>query len=137
VFGQLDTLNYRLVGRHNAFDCFDQIVKVNHEPGSLDGLINIVPTAQTNCGVTPNGSISATYNGVTNGYVFNWYIGNMTKVTPDFTGSVYNNRAAGPFTLVVVDAVTSCVSPAVYESVPLNRDMPQITVNKTNNTSCD
>ncbi|MBR9998371.1 MAG: VCBS repeat-containing protein, partial [Cyclobacteriaceae bacterium] len=73
-----------------------------------------VDADQTIC--TPgafDGQVSATVGGVTAGYTFYWFDGNIGAPdinNPDFTGDIYSGLAAGDYTVVAADNALTCVS---------------------------
>jgi len=76
----------------------------------------IVSTTQTDItcnGAVNSGSASASVNGVTTGYTFNWYKGKTVKAMADFTGANYNSLKAGSYTVVASNTTTQCDSDPV------------------------
>jgi len=63
----------------------------------------------TSCLVN-NGALSATVNNETKDYIFDWSDGSAVKPTPDFTGEIYADLAAGVYTVVATSRLTGCVS---------------------------
>ncbi len=98
--------------------------------------IGTVVTPQGSCD-SPDGEASATADGLTLGYTFQWWDGNTTAESPDFTGAVYSNISAGDYTVRATNNSTQCTSTALV-SVSDQTISPQITGSATDsNTSCD
>ncbi|HTE30185.1 MAG TPA: gliding motility-associated C-terminal domain-containing protein [Chryseolinea sp.] len=70
----------------------------------------------TSC-VEGNGSLTASVNGNTSDYVFDWYIGSQQKTSPDFTGEIYDELAVGKYGVTATSRTTGCVSVLVTEDV--------------------
>ncbi|WMN08030.1 gliding motility-associated C-terminal domain-containing protein [Marivirga arenosa] len=107
---------------------------------------NVVPNsvcdpALTSPAISNNGEIEASIGGVTAGYTFYWFDGDVAAPdisAPDFTGPTYSNLPSGDYTVVVVEDATSCPSNRLVVRVPdatptLNGS---ITLNASQ-TSCD
>ncbi|MBI1768437.1 MAG: hypothetical protein HYR67_08695, partial [Bacteroidetes bacterium] len=99
----------------------------------------VVSATKTDAVCVPanSGSASATVGGATAGYTFNWYIGAVTKPSPDFTGATYNSIPAGSYTVTATENTSGCLSLPVTVSVNLP---PPFTVNTsmlTQQTMCN
>src|SRR5690606_26841065 len=64
---------------------------------------------KTSC-VDDNGALSASVDGNTADYIFNWYIGTSVKAVPDFTGEYFTGLAVGTYTVTATSKATGCVS---------------------------
>ncbi|MDN5202484.1 gliding motility-associated C-terminal domain-containing protein [Fulvivirgaceae bacterium BMA10] len=88
-----------------------------------------------------NGQVSAAVGGVTAGYTFLWFDGNVGTPdlnNPDFTGITYSGLGDGFYTVVAVDNNTSCPSnPAVIEILDNTINPTITTVTLNDQTSCD
>jgi gliding motility-associated-like protein len=73
---------------------------------TISPVVDVVTTDTSICGATGNGSASATVNGVTAGYTFQWYDGG----TLNFTGSTYSGLTTGDYTVTATNNTTGCVS---------------------------
>ena len=87
-----------------------------------------------------NGAVSAAVGGVTAGYNFFWFDGDIAApdtTASDYVGAAYNTLAAGKYTVVAVDASTLC--PSVRDMVEVQNSviLPNIAITGTNNSSCD
>ncbi|MEQ9201043.1 MAG: LamG domain-containing protein, partial [Cyclobacteriaceae bacterium] len=83
------------------------------------------------------GDLSASMNGGTTGFDFEWYIGNSLKPTVDFNTADITGLAEGDYTLRVIDQTTLCSSETItvaVQDVSTNPN-PTITVNQ-HNTAC-
>jgi gliding motility-associated-like protein len=79
-------------------------------------MLEIVPVVDievlshvTSC-ITSNGALSASVDGNTADYIFNWYIGTSVKPAPDFTGEIFSDLAVGTYTVTATSKITGCVS---------------------------
>lgn len=89
------------------------------------------------CSNANSGSVSATVGGVTTGFTFRWYRGNVVKPSPDFTGNTVNNLTTGNYTVVAVNTTSQCLSDPVTVTVGQSAK-PVITATAlTPMTSCD
>lgn len=89
------------------------------------------------CSSANSGVASATVAGATAGFTFKWYNGSNVKPSPDFTGSTYNNRPAGNYTLVVMNNTSQCSSAPVTVNIT-QTTAPIVSVSKiSDQTSCD
>lgn len=130
---------YRIEARHNAFTCFSETFTITDESAPLDPAgIAITSVPQTNCNdAAPNGSISATFNGQTSAYVFDWYQGGSVKASPDYSGSLYNGIVDSIYTLIVTDTLTGCKTTAVVDTVRFSPALPLPATSVTPNISCE
>lgn len=71
----------------------------------------------TNCQTQDNGALSASVNGNTRDYIFNWYIGQEVKATPDFVGEIWKNLEIGFYTVTATSKITGCVSDPDTEEI--------------------
>ena len=130
---------YTVLARNNSTGC-----QTTAEYTIVDNLVTPVPavvvTDQNAC-VPPNGSLSATVGGVTAGYSFYWFIGNVgapSLGSADFTTASVSNLVAGDYTLVVVVDATQCQSVPEVHNIADNTSLPVINLlSLTDQTSCD
>ncbi len=111
-----------------TFDLNDDIVKP----------IPDIVTTDILCSGANTGALAATADGdQVAGYTFDWYNGNNVKPTPDFTGDIRSNLAAGNYTLVVTRNSSQCSSDPV--TVTISQTVPPTVTASTiaNQTSCD
>ncbi len=112
----------------------------------VDNIVDPVVVAavdfnQTIC--TPasyDGQVSANVGGVTAGYTFYWFDGNIAVPdinNPDFTGDIYTGLSAGDYTVVAVDNALTCASNPAVVTIIDNTVAPVITAALTDQTSCD
>ena len=83
---------------------------------TIGEMLEIVPVVDievlshvTSC-ITSNGALSASVDGNTADYIFNWYIGTSVKPTPDFAGEIFSDLAVGTYTVTATSKITGCVS---------------------------
>lgn len=63
----------------------------------------------TSC-VFSNGQLSASVNGNTSDYIFNWYVGSGVKPSIDFTGEALDSLTIGDYTVTATSRITGCTS---------------------------
>jgi hypothetical protein len=85
-------------------------VTIEYLPEAIPNVAVEVLSNVTSC-VEANGALSASVNGNTSDYIFDWYIGSAVKPAPDFTGEVYSDLAVGTYTVTATSRITGCVSP--------------------------
>ena len=88
--------------------------------------IEIVSEQTTCLPLPPNGILSASVAGATNGFDFNWYKGNASGLIPDFKGPVYSGLTAGGYTLIVENLLSRCKSEPVTAQVIENIKQPDL-----------
>ena len=115
-------------------------VTINDSPVPPVATASVVQD-QTNCAVALiNGEVTADVGGVTAGYTFYWFDGNVgapDTTLNDFKGINYTGLIAGDYTVVAVDNATICQSAPDVATVADNIVKPNITATPTDNTSCD
>jgi len=77
----------------------------------------------TSC-VEANGELSASVNGNTEDYIFQWYRGSSVKSSPDYLGETYSNLNVGIYTVTATSRITGCISPPVSEELKLEQVFP-------------
>lgn len=70
----------------------------------------------TSC-TEPNGALRASVDGNTEDYIFFWYTGANVKNNPDYEGEIYEELAAGTYTVTATSRITGCVSAPVSEAL--------------------
>ena len=106
------------------------------------------PGPQTNCDpLNPNGSLAATADGITAGFTFQWYAGDLTSIgDPLLEVPVANGGntatiidvAAGQYALEATNSTTGCSNRSIFslsENLQLNKPRIQI-VDFTNAFDC-
>jgi hypothetical protein len=96
-----------------------EFVPVGVEQPSIEVISHV-----TSC-VDNNGILSASVNGNTSDYIFEWYIGNAVKASPDFVGSYYDSLAVGIYTVRATSLITGCVSDPVSEEILSKPVLPE------------
>ncbi|ELR72545.1 hypothetical protein C900_01219 [Fulvivirga imtechensis AK7] len=115
-FFGMQAMTYTVTATDNVSECMStqQITIEEDIPGMGDPTIEILSHV-TSC-ITDNGALSVSVNGNTSDYIFHWYNGQQVKATSDFIGEIYDNRAAGFYTVTATSRITGCVSgPATAE----------------------
>lgn len=135
TLGNLKALPYTVLVKDKASGC--QNIDTYSIPDARVIPVVTATTTEANCSISPIGSASANVGGITAGYTFKWYKGETVKPTADFTGSTYNNLAAGKYTVVAIRNSTKCS--ADPETVEVKQTLPPIVTVTTvaDQTSCD
>jgi hypothetical protein len=138
TYTNLATGKYTVVARHNASQCISspKTVTITVTPAALvtiDG-----SSDYTTCDDTqPNGSASASVSGVTDGYTFQWFIGqNTTNALPGGNTPSITGLKKGIYTVRVTDQ-NNCAATA---EVTINNSVvpSDLTLaTKSNSTSCE
>ena len=81
----------------------------------------------TSC-ISDNGALSASVDGNTSDYVFDWYIGTVEKSSPDFVGEIYDSLAVGPYSVTATSTITGCKSPIATEEIIHQPNYPDFSV---------
>jgi hypothetical protein len=83
----------------------------------------------TSC-VTDNGAISASVNGNTKDYIFDWYKGTAVTSSPDYVGAIYFPPAPsnGSYLVTAQSRITGCVSNPVPGIIGKNTTPPQFKI---------
>ncbi|GEM_PF-4268213 len=129
---QIDGLaagDYTVIIRDDATSC-----EVSVEQAIADGRVypvldmGLVSDNEV-CVGTPDGQIEITADvGQTNGYTFEWSIGDVAKATPDFDGgNIYTELGQGNYTVVAVNNTTGCRSTSA--TIPVGNDLTDPVVN--------
>jgi hypothetical protein len=79
----------------------------------------------TNC-IKDNGILSASVNGVTKDYIFDWANGSNPPPPIDFTGEIYSGLGIGKYTVIATSRITGCVSAPVTTPVNDKKVYPEI-----------
>ena len=81
----------------------------------------------TSC-ISDNGAVSASVDGNTRDYIFDWYIGTAEKASPDFTGEIYDSLAVGPYSVTATSRITGCKSPLVTAQITEDPKYPDFSI---------
>jgi gliding motility-associated-like protein len=81
----------------------------------------------TSC-ISDNGALTAAVDGITRDYVFDWYIGNAEKSSPDFVGEIYEDLAVGIYAVTATSRITGCKSPLVTEEIHETPKYPDFSI---------
>lgn len=95
--------------------------------------VMVETTPNTSCAV-PNGSATASVDGSTLGYTFEWYTADSTPIGS--SGPVVTNLAAGNYLVIVRDASTSAVVGTAQGVVMDAITLFEVTVQSAANTTC-
>lgn len=83
-----------------------------------------------------NGALSASVNGNTKDFIFNWYDGRTETPPADFIGEVYDSLSVGSYSVTATSRVTGCKSPLVSADILNKQEFPEFDFQVTN-ASCD
>ncbi len=129
---------YTVKAVNNTTSC-SSTAQVSITNNQVTPVVTATATPTTSCNALINGSASATVGGVTAGYTFYWFDGNVAApniASPSFTGPTYSGLKAGYYTVVAVQNASTCQSAKVVVQVIDNAVLPVITTATTNVTSC-
>ncbi len=107
-----------------------------------DGTVNppkptaVVVSDRTSC-ITPDGAVSASVNGETLSYLFDWYNGSTASGSPDFSGVNYLQLDIGPYAVTAKDVITGCISQPSVVDVLDKRVTPEFTFTTTPSVCSD
>jgi hypothetical protein len=123
---------YRIVVRVRSTGCESMSdVEVADTPAIPAPVIAVV-NHQTSCAEDqPNGRLSAGVDGLTEGYRFFWFEGQVVDADTALavvTGAESGGLATGVYTLVAYDPVTYCLSQPVFEEILDQVELPAIEV---------
>jgi hypothetical protein len=135
---------YQVSAKHNTLQCISDPITVEILEKLPAFSLSLTPTAQTNCGGTPNGAIAAIFNvngaDLSSGYSLKWYKGNAVIAANEITSGVSNSGATAltgneTYTVEASHATSGCKT-VVSVYVPLQQ--PVITLDATpfNNAIC-
>jgi hypothetical protein len=122
--GNLTSTDYTVVATDNVTAC--------STPATISVPTNFAvipaPTVTTvsnvtSC-VTSNGQLSATVDGVTKDYTFDWRNGSKAPPPIDFTGDIYTGLSAGDYTVIATSLITGCVSSPTTTPIIIDQKFP-------------
>jgi hypothetical protein len=131
----LESGSYTILVTDKATGC--QTIESEEVPDETETPVLTALAVDIFCSDQNSGSVSATVEGVTAGFTFEWFIGPSEKPTADFTGSDVNNLPAGDYTVIVTDNSTACKSIPIPITIGQTLAPTINGVSSTNNTSCD
>jgi hypothetical protein len=100
-------------------------------------VVSAPPPTPIVCSSANSGAVSANVGGVTAGFKFDWYKGNVVKPSPDFTGANYTNIPGGTYTVVATNNTSQCESNPLTVTVVQTPPIVASTAGVTPMTSCD
>jgi hypothetical protein len=108
--GDLVAGQYSVRATHRIFGCSaTATVDVGEQLPVVPNPEIVVESNVTNCTIA-NGALSASVNGQTSNFIFNWYIGAAVKPAIDFTGEFVDSLAVGSYTVTATSRLTGCTS---------------------------
>lgn len=131
----LQALTYTVVVTEKLSGC--RSIESRAVPSTVSPPVVVATKSDIICSTNNSGVVSATADGGTAGFKFEWYAGTAVKPAPDFTGDTWNNRPPGSFTVVATNNSSKCVSAPETVAV-IKTSAPVVTATKTSDmTSCD
>jgi gliding motility-associated-like protein len=110
-------------------------IQIENDPVKVPAPTVVVVSHLTDC-VDPDGILSASVNGITAGYLLQWYNGQSVKNNNDATGAYYRDLDKGFYTTTATDNESGCVSdPVVTEVLPF-QETPDFEI-ATEPTNCE
>src|SRR5690606_31914568 len=99
----LTSTTYVVRATHNLTGCEQTAsILIENSPVNVPEPTIVVVSHHTNC-VDPDGILSASVNGMTAGYLLQWYDGSAVRSTADETGEFYRNLEEGLYTVTATD----------------------------------
>lgn len=115
-FFGMEAITYTVTATNNITQCMStQQITIEEDLTDMpDPTIEIL-SHDTSCEID-NGALSVSIDGNTMDYIFDWYLGEEASGTPVFTGEIYNDLAAGFYTVIATNKNTGCITgPATAE----------------------
>jgi uncharacterized protein (DUF2141 family) len=115
--GGLAAQTYSVIGKSIFTGCSDTTqVTINIKQVPLP-MPEIEILSQVISCITNNGALTASVDGNTSNYIFDWYIGSVEKTSADFTGELYDSLAVGIYSVTATSRITGCKSPLASEEI--------------------
>ncbi len=135
----LESREYTVVITETATGCNTQLNDEVINAVSIPSVIANATADVMSCTNPNSGSGTASVNGLTAGYTFEWYIGpSIGAGPPDYTGATVNNFPAGNYTVQAIDNATSCPSDPATISISNQTSTPDLLVTvDSEQLSCD
>jgi gliding motility-associated-like protein len=93
-------------------------IEINYSPVAIPMPQIEILSQVTSCIVgEENGALSVSVDKNISDYIFDWYIGQAEKASPDFVGDEYDSLAVGIYSATATSRVTGCKSPLVSEEI--------------------
>jgi len=122
--GLMDQL-YTVVATDRITGCTGTTqVTVTKNPLAIPNPQIVVLSNVTSC-ITDNGSMSASVEGNTQDYLFNWYVGNTPKASVDYTGEMIDELSIGLYTVVATSRITGCISGPDTDQIIEEKVLPE------------
>lgn len=118
-FSGLEATDYTVRATDNISQCSStQTITITSDITPVPDPTVTVVANDTHC-IIDNGILSASVNGNTSNYTFDWYIGEQVTGSPDFTGEYFEELAAGKYVVQATSLLTGCTSQAPGEVLEL------------------
>ena len=135
ITGLTNTL-YTVIATNRITSCPSQsTVTITSDTVAVPPPTVTVLSDVTSC-ISPNGGLSASVNGDTKDYIFDWYIGTTVKPAPDLIGEIYSPLPAGQYIVTAQSRITGCLSNPSPGEIKTLMSYPEIIV-KTSPSACD
>jgi hypothetical protein len=93
-------------------------IEINYSPVAIPMPQIEILSQVTSCVVgKENGALSVSVDKNISDYIFDWYIGQIEKASPDYVGDEYDSLAVGIYSATATSRVTGCKSPLVSETI--------------------
>jgi hypothetical protein len=114
-----DNTVYTVLAKDRITGCTNTAtIEINYSPVAIPTPQIEILSQVTSCIVgEENGALSISVNKNVTDYIFDWYIGQAEKASPDFVGDEYDSLAVGMYSATATDKVTGCKSPLVSEEI--------------------
>ncbi|MBI1769517.1 MAG: gliding motility-associated C-terminal domain-containing protein [Bacteroidetes bacterium] len=123
--GNLTSITYTVLGTETSTGCSATAsVNVPFTPVIIPAPTVTVISNVTSC-IADNGQLSATVDGVTKDYIFDWANGANPPPPIDFTGEIYKNLSVGQYTVIATSKITGCVSGPAKAPISNEQKFPE------------
>lgn len=135
-YNELKPMQYTVQATNNVTGCSGiATITIEYSPLAVPNVTPEVLSDVTSC-LAPNGALTASVDGNTQDYIFDWYIGTSDKATPDFTGEFFEGLDIGTYTVTATSRVTGCVSAPANADIISNPKYPDFDFG-IQSASCD
>jgi hypothetical protein len=114
-----DNTIYTVLATDRITGCINTAtIEINYSPLAIPMPQIEILSQVTSCVVGgENGALSISVDKNIGDYIFDWYIGQAEKASPDFVGDAYDSLAVGIYSATATSRITGCKSPLVSEEL--------------------
>ncbi|HEY5750027.1 MAG TPA: gliding motility-associated C-terminal domain-containing protein [Chryseolinea sp.] len=114
-----DNTVYTVLAKDRITGCTNTAtIEINYSPVAIPMPQIEILSQLTSCSPgKENGALAVSVDKNISDYIFDWYIGQAEKVSPDFVGDEYDSLAVGIYSATATSRITGCKSPLVSEEI--------------------